>query len=185
MTKNTIIESLSSSIKVQLPSQTYVHDNVSINCATDDNAVTGTRVVYEQEGTGTFGYMEWLDNKIFDDRGASAAEHGYFLRAYPASASATNKLMFRPGVSNGLLTAISWDYYLSQVGPSMQRNGTPTTGPRTFVASNSPQITAPWSSLAWNVGDSALIQTSVVGQPKGWVCTVAGTPGTWVSTGNL
>ena len=24
-----------------------------------------------------------------------------------------------------------------------------------------------------------------VGSPKGWLCTVAGTPGTWVSTGNL
>lgn len=24
-----------------------------------------------------------------------------------------------------------------------------------------------------------------VGQPKGWQCTVAGTPGTWVSMGNL
>jgi len=24
-----------------------------------------------------------------------------------------------------------------------------------------------------------------VGSPKGWVCTVAGTPGTWVSEGNL
>jgi hypothetical protein len=27
--------------------------------------------------------------------------------------------------------------------------------------------------------------TATAGQPKGWVCTVAGTPGTWVSMGNL
>ena len=27
--------------------------------------------------------------------------------------------------------------------------------------------------------------TPAVGSPKGWICTVSGTPGTWVSTGNL
>jgi hypothetical protein len=38
---------------------------------------------------------------------------------------------------------------------------------------------------AWAVGDRVINQTPVVGQPKSWVCTVAGTPGTWVSEGNL
>jgi hypothetical protein len=181
VTKNTIIESLSSAIKVQVPSQTYIHDNIAINCATDNNAVTGTRVVYEQEGTGTFGYMEWLDNKIFDTRGASAAHHGYLLRAYPASASATNKLMFRAGVSEGLLTAISWDYYLSAVGPSLQRNGTVLPAPRVFYVTNSPAITAPWNTLTFNLGDTAILQTPVVGQPKYWTYSTTG----WVSAGNL
>lgn len=37
----------------------------------------------------------------------------------------------------------------------------------------------------WAVGDRVFQLTPVVGQPKGWVCTVAGTPGTWVSEGNL
>jgi hypothetical protein len=37
----------------------------------------------------------------------------------------------------------------------------------------------------WAVGDRVINQTPVVGQPKSWVCTVAGTPGTWVSEGNL
>jgi hypothetical protein len=37
----------------------------------------------------------------------------------------------------------------------------------------------------WAVGDEIKMKTPVVGSPKGWVCTVAGTPGTWVSTGNL
>ena len=35
------------------------------------------------------------------------------------------------------------------------------------------------------LGDEVIRLTPVVGQPKGWVCTVAGTPGTWVSQGNL
>lgn len=37
----------------------------------------------------------------------------------------------------------------------------------------------------WAVGDVCVNSTPVVGQPKGWRCTVAGTPGTWVSEGNL
>lgn len=37
----------------------------------------------------------------------------------------------------------------------------------------------------WIIGDRADQLTPVVGQPKGWMCTVAGNPGTWVSEGNL
>jgi hypothetical protein len=37
----------------------------------------------------------------------------------------------------------------------------------------------------WNVGDRIINSNPSVGQPKSWVCTVAGTPGTWVSEGNL
>jgi hypothetical protein len=37
----------------------------------------------------------------------------------------------------------------------------------------------------WKIGDRVANKTPSVGQAKGWVCTVAGTPGTWVSEGNL
>ncbi len=37
----------------------------------------------------------------------------------------------------------------------------------------------------WNVGDRTENATPTVGQPKAYVCTVAGNPGTWVSEGNL
>ena len=40
-------------------------------------------------------------------------------------------------------------------------------------------------NVAWKVGDRAVQNTPIVGQPKSWVCTVAGTPGTWVSEGTL
>jgi hypothetical protein len=36
----------------------------------------------------------------------------------------------------------------------------------------------PQGSICWN-------SSATVGQPRGWMCTVAGTPGTWVSMGNL
>lgn len=38
---------------------------------------------------------------------------------------------------------------------------------------------------AWRVGDRVVNTGATVGQPKGWRCTVAGTPGTWVSEGAL
>lgn len=41
------------------------------------------------------------------------------------------------------------------------------------------------SGDTWEVGDRVINIAPSVGQPKSWVCTVAGTPGTWVSEGNL
>ena len=38
---------------------------------------------------------------------------------------------------------------------------------------------------AWVVGDRLYNSTPTVGQPKSWVCTAAGSPGTWTSEGNL
>lgn len=43
----------------------------------------------------------------------------------------------------------------------------------------------PSSSYHSAVGDKIVQQVPVVGNPKGWRCTVAGNPGTWVSEGNL
>lgn len=40
-------------------------------------------------------------------------------------------------------------------------------------------------SGTWAVGDRVFNQSPSIGQPKSWVCTVAGTPGTWTSEGNL
>jgi hypothetical protein len=40
-------------------------------------------------------------------------------------------------------------------------------------------------TLQWEKGDRVINSNPTVGQPKAWVCTVAGAPGTWVSEGNL
>jgi hypothetical protein len=37
----------------------------------------------------------------------------------------------------------------------------------------------------WKRGDRVVNSAPAVGNPRSWVCTVAGTPGTWVSEGNL
>ena len=44
---------------------------------------------------------------------------------------------------------------------------------------------ANYTGATWAVGDTVYNSIPSVGQPKGWTCTVAGTPGTWVSMGNL
>ena len=54
------------------------------------------------------------------------------------------------------------------------------TGARVEWQSNAAPATGTWA-----VGDRTEQSVPVVGQPKGWRCTVAGAPGTWVSEGNL
>lgn len=41
------------------------------------------------------------------------------------------------------------------------------------------------ATLQWEKGDRVINSSPTVGQPKAWVCTVAGAPGTWASEGNL
>ena len=41
------------------------------------------------------------------------------------------------------------------------------------------------TSILHKKGDQVINQPMVAGSPKGWVCTVTGSPGTWVSLGNL
>lgn len=50
--------------------------------------------------------------------------------------------------------------------------------PRITVANAAP------TTGTWAVGER-VVRTPVAGQPKAWSCTVVGTPGTWVSEGNL
>jgi hypothetical protein len=45
--------------------------------------------------------------------------------------------------------------------------------------------TAAPTTGTFNQGDRFFNSAATVGNPKSWVCTVAGTPGTWVSEGNL
>jgi hypothetical protein len=51
-------------------------------------------------------------------------------------------------------------------------------GARIYSATAAPTGTARKGDVCWN-------SAPAVGQPKGWQCTVSGTPGTWVSMGNL
>ena len=41
------------------------------------------------------------------------------------------------------------------------------------------------TSRTWGTGDRCINSAPASGQPKGWICVSGGTPGTWVSEGNL
>lgn len=169
-------------VLVQTPDETYVRDNIAYNCAAVNIATISAKAVFSQAGSGAQGYFEFTNNTILDDRGVSAAEYGYF---FEGGTTYTNKLGFVPGRCTTLKTAIAYDKYFNSIGQSMQPAGTLTPAPRTFVTTNSPAVIAPWNNMPWNVGDHAVLVPPAVGSPKGWFCTVAGTPGTWVSEGNL
>ncbi len=66
--------------------------------------------------------------------------------------------------------------------------GTAGTLSQTTAAWRSETATTSGSAPAsgtWAKGDHCRNANSTVGSPKGWYCTAAGTPGTWVSEGNL
>lgn len=178
---NRIYRSGGPGIELQTPNQTFVHHNLLVDCCDTAVAapVSATVAVFMND-TGAVGYTEVTDNIVIDTRGGSAAAYGYCLRAFAAY---TNPYVFRPGYSSGLATSIAFDKYVSVIGESRQLDATAVIEPRVFYVSNNPQTTSPWSGIAWRVGDRAYLQGQTAGQNDGWLCTVAGTPGTWVPFG--
>lgn len=72
----------------------------------------------------------------------------------------------------------------------LYRSGGPTNGAATISQAEPDWFTTVYRTAApvsgdWKRGDRAINSAPTVGQPKSWVCTVTGTPGTWVSEGNL
>ena len=58
--------------------------------------------------------------------------------------------------------------------------------PEVNIKGNTPIFSGSVPSLGtWETNDRVVRKPQIVGQPKAWVCTVGGTPGTWVSEGNL
>jgi hypothetical protein len=181
---NIILRAGTSAVEVQTANMTFVRRNRFIDCGSVDNAVIPEIVggVYQSTNGAIGGYTEIADNVLVDGRSGSAAEYGYFLRG---ATTLTNPLVFQPGYTVGLRTAVAYDSNLNIVGATTMIGGINRPGPRTFLVTGSPQTNNPWQTLAWNTGDRAILFPPVAGSPKAWSCTVAGTPGTWVSEGNL
>ena len=179
---NRLYQTRYSAIIAQNPDQTIVRDNVAYNCSAVNDASLGARLVFRQSGSGAQGYFEFTNNMILDDRGGSAAAYGYY---FEGGTTYTNRYVFTPGLTDPLLTGVSFDKYFSYFGISYAVDGITNTGLRTIYTTNSPSAIAPWNAMTWRVGDRAVNKTPVVASAKAWSCTVAGTPGTWVSEGNL
>lgn len=82
----------------------------------------------------------------------------------------------------GNTVASGLTYQVDPGTPMLHRVSQSRWGQRTnveFASSAAP------TSGTWDVGDRVINATPAVGQPRSWACTVAGTPGTWVSEGSL
>ena len=101
------------------------------------------------------------------------AIHGGVIKNLASNVCASVRGRFyASGVTKG-----SGHFYLANGVSCTDVNGVLTT----YQIPSAFTVTSP----GFAVGDRFAQQVSAVGQPKGWACTVAGTPGTWVSEGNL
>lgn len=82
-------------------------------------------------------------------------------------------------VTEVMVDAASFGYGL-EGEPDRSRFGSLDLNAATFTTASVVPTTG-----TWKVGDRIFNSAPAVGQPKSWVCTVAGSPGTWVSEGNL
>lgn len=95
------------------------------------------------------------------------------------------------GCSTGLLIGQPANIDTFTVGPNLYASNTVDISPTYYTGLNTTQIkpfpllAAPPATGYWFVGDTVYNSAPAVGQPQGFVCTVAGTPGTWESMANL
>lgn len=95
--------------------------------------------------------------------------------------------------TTGVSNSASTDYDLANTGSNNQFGSKVTTtnagAPLCTIHSDGTRTikvtTAAPTAGTWILGDRAVRTPPVVGQPKAWTVTVAGTPGTWTSEGNL
>lgn len=131
---------------------------------------------------GDYAYYPSLDNVI--------ARNANFTTAF--STGFTQKAISLACVFSGLVTirgtTTKW------VSESCDFNGGVALGTGTpcwsfgindTFASVTGALNAAPTAGTWQRGHRAYNPTPTVGQPKSWVCTASGTPGTWVSEGNL
>jgi hypothetical protein len=84
---------------------------------------------------------------------------------------------FNDGVNNRDYGRVAGNYPLSATG-TRTFNHSLDVGQRRIIVSNTPPATG-----AWLVGDIVINNAAVAGGFAGWICTTAGTPGTWKTFG--
>lgn len=124
----------------------------------------------------------WVDGCLFDgfEYGIKIGDPAVTLRLNTTQNNTANGLRkYNDSLTDIELVSNSWT---DSAYPSELNSINKTNSPYGHVTGF--YTTAP-TNLTWAVGDVITNQAPAVGQPKGWMCTVAGTPGTWVSMGNL
>jgi hypothetical protein len=148
-------------------------------------------------GAGKFGLFIANDNilsGIISGNIITAFDTGFEMFSYAATAQLGNTCTFTRNTISACNYGISV-YQTATLFGFIEENT--LTGNTQNYTSSVPYLcistqpnkvfyaTAAPTTGPWFAGSRAINSVPTVGQPKAWVCTVTGTPGTWVSEGNL
>jgi len=119
----------------------------------------------------------WID-------GSALGNTGIVIRDTTSTGSGAQGISFTGGSLTGYNNAVLNCVVTGNTTPmnivDYQISAANLIGYRKTVYQNAAPIAGTWVA-----GDRIINNAPTVGQAKAWVCTVAGTPGTWVSEGNL
>lgn len=130
---------------------------------------------------GAYGLMIARGNTVgnstngFTSADIRTTTSGNVIETNTCGSAITNNIVYISGQQNIIANNVGI-VYLSGAQP-----GAYMTVGNTKIATG---IAAPTAGT-WVAGDRTLNAHPAVGSPKSWCCTVGGTPGTWVSEGNL
>lgn len=94
---------------------------------------------------------------------------------------------FQTDVTKFTCTNNNFESAYPSVWASMFSDGIQAYSRKQWISNSNPSAggIGGGANVTWKVGDRVYNAAPTAGQPKSWVCTVAGAPGTWTSEGNL
>lgn len=122
-----------------------------------------------------------LGGYFFDSTYSNQVVTRVFPLAVPTGGDATLGLQFSVLSAISGFSGVFEIYYLAIHSGEGVIQTVNSSFPNNIITYN----TAAPTAGEWKRGDRVLNSSPSVGAPKGWICTVSGTPGTWVSEGNL
>jgi parallel beta helix pectate lyase-like protein len=206
VTNNTIniLNSLSNTIGILVNANAASMSNIALcNNNITGCAIRGIRFV--QTGSVTITSVTIMGNVLTG--GATACYGLAFETNVPANGSVIGNSFIASGTAPALFVSgaqnirYEGNYLQGPASLTVQTTGTCTgsffglsnifAGGAASMSNGATGFLVEWQSNAapgsgtWAVGDRTEQSVPAVGSPKGWRCTVAGTPGTWVSEDNL
>jgi hypothetical protein len=146
--------------------------------------------IYGMFGPGGIGYVN-------PATGAANVLNQAGLSLQPADGSDNRQLQWFNGnlaaTRSNLATTTFWPFRLTGVNTLLAigkdlidcPNGLGLMGTAVMGVASAPPTGAQGNGANWPIGSVLFNSAPAVGSAKGWQCTVAGAPGTWVSMGNL
>jgi hypothetical protein len=149
--------------------------------------MTSTGNSFEQAANGSGGPV-WFCGQQLSGQVDAESYYGPRVTVYDDSTNSAEWAIYRGPISSGFIRGAGNPTKKFAIVMGI---GSDNAGARNFLRLNgqtvhwdtqSPQTTGLGT---WAEGDVCYNSSAAVGSPKGWTCTVAGSPGTWVSQGNL